>query len=350
MKKRILLITATALLTTVTATAVAAVTDESDPLATMVAENEATAALYYDGEHTAAGLAELGDDRPADARGHFRIGSVTKSFVATVVMQLVDEHRLRLDDPIEAHLPGVVPGGADVTVRQLLNHTSGLYDYMSEPGYSTNRWRGEDRFDDYAPRQLLDVAFAHEPYFAPGTDWRYSNTNYIVVGLLIEELTGADYGDAIRDRILKPLRLRHTSVPGHTPGLPGPHAHGYTEVDGATVDATEQDPSLDWAAGEMIATTADLTRYFEALLAGELTSRRSLAAMLDTVETDTFFEYGLGIQRFALPCGVSMYGHSGQLLGYTTYATAKATLSYNPGAEAPSQERVAEVFAGTYCD
>lgn len=344
-----ILIAAAALLTGATATAVAS-TNEADPIETMVAEDEATAALLYDGRHHGAGIADLSTQRPADPRGHFRIGSATKSFVATVVLQLVDEKKLRLDDPIDEHLPGTVPNGDDITVRQLLNHTSGLYDYMSEPGYSTNRWRGEDRFDSYRPSQLLDVAFAHDPHFEPGTDWRYSNTNYIVAGLLIERVTSNSYADEIESRILKPLRLRHTSLPGTDPSIPEPHAHGYTEVDGETVDATEQDPSLDWAAGEMISTTRDLTRYFSALLDGDLTSDASLKAMRDTVETGTFFEYGLGLQRFDLPCGEAMYGHSGQLLGYTTYASAEATLSYTPGAKTPSQQRLTEVFADAYCD
>ena len=304
----------------------------------------------------AAGVADLSSNRPAQPGGYFRIGSVTKTFVATVILQLVDEGRLELDDPIDRHLPGVVPNGRDITVRQILNHTSGLYDYAHEPGYSTNRWRGAERFRTYRPRELLRVAFAEPPYFPPGRGWHYSNTNYIVAGLLVQWSTGNSYGSEIERRILEPLRLRQTSIPGTESGLPRPHAHGYTEVDGeGFVDASRMNPSLDWAAGEMISTTADLDRFLGALLAGELTSRESLSAMRDTVETGTdLFEYGLGLQRFDLPCGTSVYGHGGELLGYLTYATGaddgrRLTLSYNPYREGPIGEHVIDLFTTGYC-
>lgn len=291
------------------------------------------------GEHewaASAGVQELGSTVPVSASGRFRIGSVTKTFVATVVLQLVDEGRLALEDPISRHLPGVVPGGAAVTVRQILNHTSGIYDYAHEPEWSTNRWRGEARWRTYRPRELLDVAFARPPYFPPGQGWHYSNTNYVVAGLLVEELTEKPYGDAVIERIIRPLRLNTTTVPGADPAVPGPHAHGYADVGGTLVDATEMNPSLDWAAGEMISTASDLDRFLSALLGGELTSAAALAAMRDTVETGQMFRYGLGLQQFELPCGTTVLGHGGELLGFLTYAMAapdggrQLTLSYNP--------------------
>lgn len=286
--------------------------------------------------------------------GHFRIGSATKTFVATVVLQLVDEGRVGLDDPVDRYVAGV-PKGDLITVRQVLNHTSGLYDYAHEEGYSTNRWRGADRFRTYQPRQLLDVAFAGTPYFEPGEGWHYSNTNYIVAGMLIERVTGRTYGDEVRSRILRPLGLTRTTVPGWWPGLPLPHARGYTEVDGRLVDATLMNPTLDWAAGEMISTADDLNRFFDALLGGRLTSAASLAEMRRTVDdTGTIFAYGLGLQRFDLPCGRSVWGHGGELIGYLTYATraddgTRATLSYNPlPAEVPG-EAVIGLFGSVYC-
>ncbi|MEV0650344.1 serine hydrolase domain-containing protein [Phytomonospora sp. NPDC050363] len=304
----------------------------------------------------AAGVAELGGSEPADRRGHFRIGSVTKTFAATVVLQLVDEGLLGLDDFVEEHLPGVVPNGSAITVRHVLNHGSGLHDYMSEPGYSTNRWRGDARFDSYEPRELLDVAFAHGPDFeVPGSQWHYSNTNYIVAAMLIERLTGESFADEVEDRVLRPARMRDTVVPGEDPGLPEPHAHGYTTVDGVLVDATEQNPSLDWAAGEMISTTADLNRFFTALLSGRLTSRESLREMRQTVATGTpLFEYGLGLQEYPLPCGKSAFGHGGQLLGYLTYSLRTddgrvATLSYNPYLRGATQDEIVGILAGALC-
>lgn len=286
--------------------------------------------------------------------GHFRIGSVTKTFVATVVLQLVDEGRVGLDDPVDRYVAGV-PKGDLITVRQVLNHTSGLYDYAHEEGYSTNRWRGAERFRTYRPQELLDVAFAGTPYFEPGQGWHYSNTNYVVAGMLVERVTGRTYGDEVRSRILRPLGLTHTTVPGRWPGLPHPHARGYTEVDGRLVDATLMNPTLDWAAGEMISDADDLGRFFDALLGGRLTSAASLAEMRRTVDdTGTIFAYGLGLQRFDLPCGRSVWGHGGELIGYLTYATraddgTSATLSYNPlPADVPG-EAVIGLFASVYC-
>ncbi|MFE2751835.1 serine hydrolase domain-containing protein [Actinosynnema sp. NPDC059335] len=293
----------------------------------------------------------------ASVGGYFRIGSATKTFVATVVLQLVDEGRVGLDDPVDRYVAGVPAGrnGDRVTVRQVLNHTSGLYDYAHEAGYSTNRWRGADRFRTYRPRDLLDVAFARPSHFDPGQGWRYSNTNYIVAGMVVERVTGRTYGDEVRARVLRPLGLRHTLVPGRYPGLPHPHARGYAEVDGALVDATLMNPTLDWAAGEMISTADDLNRFFDALLSGRLTSAASLDAMRQTREdTGTVFAYGLGLQRFDLPCGRSVWGHGGELLGYRTYATraddgTRATLSYNPlPADVPG-DAVVDLFSAIYC-
>ncbi|MFB9902959.1 serine hydrolase domain-containing protein [Allokutzneria oryzae] len=326
----------------------------------MVATRAATAALarlddgpaHWSG---AAGVRELSSPARPRADGHFRIGSVTKTFVATVLLQLADEGRLGLDDPIARHLPGTVPNGERITVRQLLNHTSGLYDYMHDPGYSTNRWRGDARFRSYRPQELLAVAFSHPPVFPhPGSAWKYSNTNYIVAGLLIERLTGRDYGTEIRDRILRPLGLAHTTVPGDHPGVAEPHAHGYTWIDGGPVDATAMNPSLDWAAGEMVSTSADLNRFLAALLAGRLTSAAGLAAMKQTVPTGTDFQYGLGLQRFDLPCGARVFGHGGELIGFLTYATGSAggrqlTLSYNPHSRPAPAETVIGLFNSAYC-
>src|SRR5690606_19846527 len=225
-----------------------------------------------------------GTARPLTGDESFRIGSITKTFVATVILQLVDEKLIKLGDPIDRYLPDLVPDGDAMTVRQILNHTSGLYDYMKGDGWSTNRWRGQDRYRDYTPRELLDEAFAHRPYFRPGQGFRYSNTNYIVAGMLIERVTARSYGAEIHRRILTPLRLSSTVIPGSDAGLPEPALHATGELgDKASVEVTEQNPSLDWAAGEMSSTTADLDRFFDALLGAELISARSLAQMQKTV-------------------------------------------------------------------
>lgn len=233
-------------------------------------------------------------------------------------------------------------------------HTSGIYDYAHEPGYSTNRWRGDARFRTYRPQELLDVAFAKEPYFPPGQGWHYSNTNYIVAALLVERLTGTAYGSQIAARTLRPLRLKETSVPGTRPYVPDSHARGYVSLDGVSyVDATDMNPSLDWAAGEMISTTRDLTTFFAALLGGRLTSAASLAAMREMVEAGDLFDYGLGLQRFTLRSGAQVFGHSGQLLGFETYAVRSdtgrvATLSFNPYRKTASPEPLLHLFDKIY--
>jgi D-alanyl-D-alanine carboxypeptidase len=324
---------AIAVLLIVAITAVAAATlaltlARRQTLAAVVASTGASTStsLVTVTEPGSAGTWMSGSPQPGGTAGplgteHFRIGSITKTFVATAILQLVDEGRTDLDAPIETYLPGVVPNGANITVRQILNHTSGLYDYMKGDGWSTNRWRGDERFTNYSPDQLLTEAFRHEPYFAPGTNFRYSNTNYIVAGKLIEAVTGQPYSTVIEHRILRPLNLAGTSFPGSEPSIPEPAVHASATLeDGRTVDVTEQNVSLDWAAGEMISTTRDLQAFFDALLGGVLISKDSLAQMRTTVPMGMGFHYGLGLERFDLPCGGQVWGHGGQLLGYVTYA------------------------------
>ncbi|MFI6520828.1 serine hydrolase domain-containing protein [Spirillospora sp. NPDC050679] len=303
----------------------------------------------------AAGVSDVRSGRPADPAGYFRIGSVTKTFAATVLLQLVDEGRLRLDDPVAKHLPGVVPDGERITVRQVLQHTSLLRDYMSDPGWSTNRWRGAERFRSYKPDRLLAQAFRVPADNPPDVTWKYSNTNYVVVGRLIERLTGRPYGKEVKRRVLRPLRLTRTIVPGDRPGLPRPHARGYATLpDGRTVDATRMNPSLDWAAGEMISTTRDLGRFLDGLLGGRLLSPAGLAAMRAVRPTGAGFAYGLGLQEYTLPCGKRMIGHSGQLIGYTTYALhsddgRQMNLSVNLGAAPPSADKLYALAGKVFC-
>ncbi|GAA4364454.1 serine hydrolase domain-containing protein [Actinomadura verrucosospora] len=303
----------------------------------------------------AAGVSDVRTGRPADPAGYFRIGSVTKTFAATVLLQLVDEGRLRLDDPVAEHLPGVVPDGERITVRQVLQHTSLLRDYMSDPGWSTNRWRGAQRFRGYRPDRLLAQAFRVPAQIPPDVTWKYSNTNYVVVGKLIERLTGRPYGKEVEERVLRPLRLTQTIVPGNRPGLPRPHAHGYALLpDGRTVDATRMNPSLDWAAGEMISTTRDLGRFLDGLLGGGLLSPATLAAMRAARPTGAGFAYGLGLQEYTLTCGKHMIGHSGQLIGYTTYALRsddgrQMNLSVNLGSSPPSADKLYAFAGKVFC-
>ncbi|GIH15528.1 serine hydrolase domain-containing protein [Rugosimonospora africana] len=204
-----------------------------------------------------SGSAVAGTDRPVDARGRFRAGSVTKTFVATVVLQLVAEHRLGLDDPVDRWLPGVLPDNdGKITVRELLNHTSGLFDVTDTLPLNPPTDFLPMRWDTWTLPELVDRATANDSLFDPGTDYHYSSTDYLVLGMLIERITGHTYADEISHRILRPLGLHDTTLPGTDPRVAGPHAHDYIpDGNGGVVDITEMNPSVMNAAGELISTS-----------------------------------------------------------------------------------------------
>ncbi|MEV6017286.1 serine hydrolase domain-containing protein [Streptomyces sp. NPDC051997] len=242
---------------------------------------------------------------------HFRAGSVTKSFVATVVLQLAAEHRLSLSDPVDDHLPGLVRGagndGRDITVRSLLQHTSGLYDFTSTTGGTV----------PVTPLQALRIALAHPPS-ARGT-FAYSNTNYVVLGMIIEHVTGHSYATEAERRIIIPLHLNGTSFPGARASLPEPHGRAYA-ADGS--DVTELDPRVAGAAGELVSTLADLNRFYAALLGGRLLPPRRLREMLGTRAAHG--SYGMGLFPVRLPCGTTVWGHNGRIAG--SYVRSAATV------------------------
>ena len=193
-----------------------------------------------------SGLAKLGTDRPVDPDGWFRTGSITKTFTAVVVLQLVGEGKLQLDEPVGKWVP-YVPDA--ISLRQLLNHTSGLYNYTDDLPEPVGILR--DRYLHRDPVDALRTGLSKPRLFEPGTSWSYSNTNYFALGLLFEAVTGNAYGDEVASRILRPLALERTVVPGDDVELPEPHARGYLPVDGELVDLARFNPSQAWAAGEM---------------------------------------------------------------------------------------------------
>ena len=285
-------------------------------------------AQYRDGDQVwngASGVAQIGSLTPVDPTGSFRAGSITKTFTATVVLQLAKEGVLDLADSVERWLPGTVPDGDKITLLQLLNHTSGLYNYTSDlPDYAG---LVRERFLHREPAEAISTANSHEPLFAPGADWSYSNTNYILLGLVIEAATGNTYAGEVDKRILSRLGLRQTYVPGDDTTMPEPHAHGYLPVDGELVDMAELNATQAWAAGALVSTAADLNRFYAALLTGELVDPAELQALKTTVPTDADnHQYGLGISRYSLP-DLDVWGHSGGIHGYSTwsYHSADAT-------------------------
>jgi D-alanyl-D-alanine carboxypeptidase len=273
-----------------------------------------------------AGVRELsGGTVPTD--GRFRAGSITKTFMTTVVLQLVDEGKVVLDDPIDEYLPqyGFDPR---ITVRMLLQHTSGLFNYTGDvmadgtpdPGIPLfGKDFAENRFRTYTPDELIAVALSKPARFAPGTDWRYSNTNFIVIGQLVERVTGTPYAVQVGRRILAPLHLRETVFPGTRKDIPGPHAHGYHAYWDAgqfhVLDATRLNPSWAGSAGEIISTTRDLDTFIKALLSDRLLPATLLAEMMTPSLSPS---YGLGMELLdAGPtCGGVYYGHTGGIHGY----------------------------------
>jgi D-alanyl-D-alanine carboxypeptidase len=307
----------------------------------------------------ASGVAELGTSRPVRATGRFRAASVTKSFVATVVLQLVGERRLALTDPVDRFLPGALANGNRITVHQLLQHTSGVpnYDNRLLELYPTVSDLVGLRYRTWRPSQLLALAAQQTPEFAPGTSWAYSNTNYILLGLIVQQVTGRSYAAEVRHRILRPLDLHDTELPDTNPSIRGPHSHGYLplERDGAIVpiDVTVFNHTLAWAAGEMVSTTHDLNRFYRALHTGRLLQPAQLAQMRTTAYPD--INYGLGLEQLTLPSGQTLWGHGGGTLGYQTLALSSAdgrrqlSLSFNPWGDAdpgpPLQELLFAAFS-----
>ena len=281
--------------------------------------------------YATTGVSDTATGRAARVTDKFRIASSTKAFVSTVMLQLVGEGRVSLDDTVEHWLPGTVSGngndGNAITVRQLLNHTSGLFNYTADfPEISSVADFQADRYTTWTPQQLVGIAMRHQPDFAPGTQWEYSNTNYILAGMIIQKATGHTWQQEVTRRIIRPLGLRDTSAPDTSARIPGQHLHGYSNFGGSgpTIDVTSVNPTAAGSAGAMISTTNDLSRFFSALLGGKLLHPAQLAEMKTTVRATSLdpvwpgARYGLGLMQIPLTCGGFYYSHAGDLMGYTT--------------------------------
>ncbi|MBD8499434.1 serine hydrolase domain-containing protein [Paenibacillus arenosi] len=270
----------------------------------------------------ASGESTIHDKTPVKTNFHFRIGSTTKTFVATVVLQLAGENKLNLDDSIEKWLPGVVQGNgydaSKITIRQLLNHTSGIANYTANESFMKDLQSSLHK--NFTAEQLVRAGISTKPSFAPGSSWEYSNTNTVLAGLIIRKVTGETYGEQIKKRIIDPLKLKGTSVPGSSTHLPSPHARGYYKLQGKLLDTTEMNTSWANAAGDMISTVDDLNTFFGALLGGQLVKPELLKQMMTTVEAPLLGKYGLGIYETKLPNGTSFWGHGGNLPGFSTMA------------------------------
>ncbi|MFK0237627.1 serine hydrolase domain-containing protein [Streptomyces vinaceus] len=271
------------------------------------------------------GVADRQTGTPMKSDLYTRIGSVTKTFTVTGVLQLVDQGKVGLDDPISRYVSGV-PGGDAITVRQLADMRSGLFDYTKD-----EQWLAGLRADPhraYTPRRLVDIGFGHPANFEPGAKWEYSNTNTVLLGMLVEKVSGQGLADYLREHVFAPLKLNDTSLPD-AGAMPDPHAHGYTDFTpkGTVADATNWNPSWAWAAGGVVSDLDDLHAWAPALADGRLLTPKTQAERLRTLPVGVVpgASYGLGILDFN-----GWLGHNGELPGYETIAAQlpaeKATL------------------------
>ncbi|MFE1595546.1 serine hydrolase domain-containing protein [Nocardia sp. NPDC058705] len=264
---------------------------------------------------------------PAEPPQQVRVGSVSKSFVAAIVLQLVSEGRIRLDASIDTYLPGLLVGdgvdGRGITVRQVLQHRSGLPEFADSPEIDEYRAAIEGR--RFTPADEMAIALRNPAKFAPGARFTYTNTNYLVAAMLVERITGRFYSDVLQERVIRPLGLTGTYLPAAGEhDIRGPHPRGYATIDGTRTDVTRIEPSVPWAAGALVSTGNDLNRYFLDLLAGRVVAAPELQHMLTTLPTgvDSMPEYGLGLMSAQLPCGTRYLGHTGGITGYATFSGA----------------------------
>ncbi|MFK0170379.1 serine hydrolase domain-containing protein [Streptomyces sp. NPDC090306] len=260
----------------------------------------------------ATGVASTATREPMAADSYVRIGSETKTFTATALLELVDEKRIGLDDPISAYVRGV-PNGDRITLRQLAEMRSGLFPYSADADFEHDLL--SDPMRTFTPRELLAYGYKHKNVSAPGKQFLYNNSNFVLLGLVIEKVSGRPLADFIHERVLRPAHLRHTLFPKGSE-FPQPHPQGYTNqtLTGATADSTDWNPSWAWAAGAMISNLEDLHHWARSVATGQLLSPATQAQRLRTLPTGfPGTTYGLGILKTN-----GWIGHNGSIPGYET--------------------------------
>ncbi|MGK5548561.1 serine hydrolase domain-containing protein [Streptomyces sp. URMC 127] len=313
-----------------------------------------------------AGVADLHSKRPRLPWEHFRAGSIVKPFISTVILQLEAEHRLALGDTVEKWLPGLVRGhgndGRRITLHQLLNHTSGLHDYTDDPEVLRNLTTTaffQHRYDTWTPERIVRTATAHAPDFPPGTRYSYSPTGYVLAALVMEKATGRSYEEEVQRRIIAPLGLHSTRLPGHERTLPPPAGRSYSrftdDPDRTMHDVTDLDPSVIRGTGDLITSPGDLDRFLTALLQGRLLPPAQQRELKTTVPTgeDPGVAYGLGLFHFTL-CGTELWGHTGFFIGTQSVAYVSAdtrrSLVYNFSTDALGDTSAAgDVIKAEFC-
>jgi D-alanyl-D-alanine carboxypeptidase len=333
-----------------------------DALTQAVARNNLAGAIAVvrEGTHltrSTGGYSDVDTRAGFAPRTHIRAASITKTFVAATILQLVAEGKLDLDTSIETYLPGRIRGqGIDanaITLRQLLRHQSGLPEYF-DPDTPIPT-------EPVTADQLLDAALTKPAQFAPGSALKYTNTNYVIAGLIIEKVTGQHAADEITKRIIVPLGLPDTHFPAPADdGLRAPFARGYEMVDGNRKDVTVFNASAAGMAGSLVSTNEDTSAFITALLDGRVVPSAQLREMMDTVDwTDAGpgFHYGLGLTSIDLHCGVKVWGHGGDIDGYHSlmakaFGSPAVSITFTqspPETKSLADDPRAEVLNAVYC-
>jgi D-alanyl-D-alanine carboxypeptidase len=320
--------------------------------------------LAREGNHKlrlASGYADLKHRTRMHASDRFRVGNITTTFVATVVLQLVGEGKLALDDTVESRLPDAIPNGGAITLRQLLNMRSGLFDYLDDGDTTVTNWllTGDPTYH-WSPLELIAISNRHEPRFAPDAAWSYCGTCYVLLGQIIERTTGHLVGDELRQRIFVPAGLQATSFDTE-PRIAGRHAHGYELLGKLPMtDVTAISPTYAWAAGAIVSTADDVARFYSKLYRGHLLRHDLLDAMQTTSPMAAELKgwgYGFGLIKKPMGCGTA-FGHDAAAPGFTAYAysskeaSRQSVLLINAGDDTMAHEdngALQHVFQSAYC-
>jgi D-alanyl-D-alanine carboxypeptidase len=259
----------------------------------------------------AKGKADISTGRDIKPSDKVRLASITKTFTITVLLQLVDEGKISLDDTMDKYISNV-PNSDNITIRELCNMTSGLYNYNEDPGF--DEIYINEPLHKWTPQELVNIALSHEPYFEPGKGYYYSNTNTLLIGMIIEQLTGNKLEMEIQNRIITPLGLKNTTF-ATTPDISGEYSHGYVDPneDGHLLDFTERDPSCAWSAGAIVSNLDDLYIWAGAVAEGTLLTQKTQQERLtwSGQTSNPLFKYCLGIYYVG-----NFLGHNGEIRGY----------------------------------
>jgi D-alanyl-D-alanine carboxypeptidase len=269
----------------------------------------------------ARGVSDRATGEALSPAHHLRVASVAKSLVSSVILQLVEEGALKVTDTLDTWLPGMLPAHREVTIELLLRQESGIFDFASDERYLAPYLQGDLEYN-WTPQRLVGLSADHPPTAPPRTRFEYSNTNYVLLGLIVERITGEPLAKAVEKRITEPLAMKASSMET-TSQLPAPFAHGYLVGMGEPIDVTSISASSVFGCGNLVSTPLDMAVFYRSLVAGEVVAKDQLPAMFATDPAVPSTKYGMGVFRFDhdnfLHCG-NFVGHDGGIPGYDTVA------------------------------